>query len=112
MDIAQYGRDGCTRLYPGRNFVREWDSSHEQDPGREGFMAWNKQIFLDDSAAKTKRSHDFMIGLIADDIEATPGYNRKAAREPDKMILVKEFRDAIAARHQQFFGSPNPTADE
>eukprot|EP00972_Heterocapsa_arctica_P032381 4771691-Heterocapsa_arctica.AAC.1 len=75
-------------------------------------MEWNKQLFLDDSAATTKRSHDFMIGLIADDIEATPGYNRKAAHVPDKMLLVKELRDAIASRHQQFFGSPNPTAIE
>eukprot|EP00972_Heterocapsa_arctica_P066563 9822030-Heterocapsa_arctica.AAC.1 len=49
---------------------------------------------------------------MADDIEDTPGYDRNAPREPDKMLLVKEFRDVIAARHEQFFGSPNPTADE
>eukprot|EP00972_Heterocapsa_arctica_P064850 9571415-Heterocapsa_arctica.AAC.1 len=53
-----------------------------------------------------------MIGLMADDIEATPGYNKRAAREPDEMLLKKELRDVIAGRHMQFFGTTNPTADE
>eukprot|EP00972_Heterocapsa_arctica_P080636 11885057-Heterocapsa_arctica.AAC.1 len=49
---------------------------------------------------------------MADDIEATVGYNKKAPREPDEMLLKKEFRDAIAGRLQQFFGTPNPTAED
>eukprot|EP00972_Heterocapsa_arctica_P039400 5802278-Heterocapsa_arctica.AAC.1 len=49
QEIARYGRDGCTRWYP--------------------------DVFLEDSDAKMERSHDFMIGLMADDIEDTPGYD-------------------------------------
>eukprot|EP00972_Heterocapsa_arctica_P030611 4505264-Heterocapsa_arctica.AAC.1 len=53
-EIAGYGRDGCTRWYPGKDFVRKWDSNLELDPGRECFIEWNKNNILDDSAAKTK----------------------------------------------------------
>eukprot|EP00972_Heterocapsa_arctica_P078963 11643221-Heterocapsa_arctica.AAC.1 len=62
--------------------------------------------------AKNKKSHDFMLGLMADDIENTVGYNKKAPREPDEMLLRKELCDAIAVRFHQFFGTPNPTAED
>eukprot|EP00972_Heterocapsa_arctica_P102100 15045127-Heterocapsa_arctica.AAC.1 len=30
-----YARDGCTRWYPGKGFVRQWNFTTETDPGME-----------------------------------------------------------------------------
>eukprot|EP00972_Heterocapsa_arctica_P029913 4407955-Heterocapsa_arctica.AAC.1 len=50
-EIAQYGRDGCSRFYPGKNFVRKWDSRYEDDPGRYGFLEHQKATLMDDPEA-------------------------------------------------------------
>eukprot|EP00972_Heterocapsa_arctica_P006975 1020359-Heterocapsa_arctica.AAC.1 len=39
-----------------------------------------------------------MIGLMADDIEDVPGYNKHDPRQPDEMIYRAELRNAIASR--------------
>eukprot|EP00972_Heterocapsa_arctica_P016389 2416681-Heterocapsa_arctica.AAC.1 len=49
---------------------------------------------------------------MADDIEATPGYDKRAKREPNEMTLNKEFGDAIAGRFLQFFNTTNPSAED
>eukprot|EP00972_Heterocapsa_arctica_P101537 14960677-Heterocapsa_arctica.AAC.1 len=51
-----------------------------------------------------------MIGLMADDIEATTGYYRSAKIAPDTLQSSAPFRNAVAGRLQQFFGSTNPSA--
>eukprot|EP00972_Heterocapsa_arctica_P101266 14926842-Heterocapsa_arctica.AAC.1 len=51
-ELAQYGRDGCTRWYPGKNFVRTWDVLCDPDPGMESFIDKHKATFLEDSEAK------------------------------------------------------------
>eukprot|EP00972_Heterocapsa_arctica_P012651 1859038-Heterocapsa_arctica.AAC.1 len=84
-EIHNYGRDGCTRWYPGKGFCRTWDPTEEDDPGMRGFIDMHKNIFIDDTSAADTRSHNFMIGLMADDIENAPGYNRLAPRMPDEM---------------------------
>eukprot|EP00972_Heterocapsa_arctica_P108016 15908524-Heterocapsa_arctica.AAC.1 len=50
-EIAQYGRDGCSRFYPGKNFVRKWDSRYEVDPDRYGFLEHQKATLMDDPEA-------------------------------------------------------------
>eukprot|EP00972_Heterocapsa_arctica_P102114 15047904-Heterocapsa_arctica.AAC.1 len=79
-EIAKYGRDGCTRWYPGKNFVRTWDSITELDPSLPGFLDHFKDILEHDTDATHKRSHDFMIGLMADDLEKSVGYDANAER--------------------------------
>eukprot|EP00972_Heterocapsa_arctica_P019793 2919938-Heterocapsa_arctica.AAC.1 len=49
---------------------------------------------------------------MEDNIEATPNYNKRAPREPNEMLYRTEFRDAIAGRLLQLFGTPVPTAEE
>eukprot|EP00972_Heterocapsa_arctica_P109786 16164317-Heterocapsa_arctica.AAC.1 len=53
-EIAQYGRDGCSRWYPGRGFVRRWDSRYESDPGMYGFLEHQRATLVDDPEAKYK----------------------------------------------------------
>eukprot|EP00972_Heterocapsa_arctica_P063592 9385182-Heterocapsa_arctica.AAC.1 len=71
-EITKYGRDGCTRWCPGKNFCRKLDPAVEDDPGMRGFIEQHKDICIDDTSAENKRTHDFMIGLMADDIENVP----------------------------------------
>eukprot|EP00972_Heterocapsa_arctica_P011470 1681840-Heterocapsa_arctica.AAC.1 len=49
---------------------------------------------------------------MADDIEASPGFDKNAARQPNEMTLNTEFRNAIAGRFLQFFGTTNPSAED
>eukprot|EP00972_Heterocapsa_arctica_P100864 14868060-Heterocapsa_arctica.AAC.1 len=108
---AQYGRDGCTRWYPGFNFVAAWTYGNDPDPGRAGFIKRHKATFENDTNARDTRHHNLMIGLMADDIELTPGYNFHAARVPDGMIENEMFRSCITKRHIDLFGVANPTDD-
>eukprot|EP00972_Heterocapsa_arctica_P008734 1280755-Heterocapsa_arctica.AAC.1 len=77
-----------------------------------GFLEHNSVELRNDISASGTKAYNFMIGLMADDIEATPGYNRRAERKPDELLETQQFRDAIAGRLTQFFGCPNPTAEQ
>eukprot|EP00972_Heterocapsa_arctica_P104523 15403078-Heterocapsa_arctica.AAC.1 len=107
--LAQYARDGCTRWYPGFNFVAPWTYGVDDDPGRAGFIKQHEEIFKHDDTACETRHSNLMIGLMADDIEASEGYDPNAERQPDEMVHNELFRNCIAARHVQFFGTPNPS---
>eukprot|EP00972_Heterocapsa_arctica_P061633 9090209-Heterocapsa_arctica.AAC.1 len=48
---------------------------------------------------------------MADDIEKSEGYNPYAERLPDEMIHNALLCNCIAARHVEFFGTPNPSDD-
>eukprot|EP00972_Heterocapsa_arctica_P055537 8192806-Heterocapsa_arctica.AAC.1 len=94
--FGNYSRDGCTRWYPGAHFVRQWDCQCEEDPGMAGSLEHNAaELRADISASGTKAS---MIGLMADDIEAIPGYDRRTKLLPDELQERSQFRDAIAGR--------------
>eukprot|EP00972_Heterocapsa_arctica_P093148 13740204-Heterocapsa_arctica.AAC.1 len=64
-----YARDGCSRWYPGKGFVKEWEFGDEHDPGLRGFLEHNEVELRADKDASSMLSYNFMIGLIADDIE-------------------------------------------
>eukprot|EP00972_Heterocapsa_arctica_P094264 13900207-Heterocapsa_arctica.AAC.1 len=70
-DRAKYGRDGCTRWYPGQKFVKPWTFGVDEDPGLAGFIENHKEIFKRDDDARNKRFQNSMIGLMADDIESS-----------------------------------------
>eukprot|EP00972_Heterocapsa_arctica_P083538 12309228-Heterocapsa_arctica.AAC.1 len=97
---VKYGRDGCTCWYPGHMFVAPWTYGVDSDPGLPGFLYQHKQIFKDNSEARSKRFSNLMICLMADDIEASKGFDPEAARLPDEM-----------ARLVQFFNSEFPTPE-
>eukprot|EP00972_Heterocapsa_arctica_P046414 6849901-Heterocapsa_arctica.AAC.1 len=58
------------------------------------------------------KSYNFMIGLMANDIEAITVYDKSAKIEPDSLQSSASFRNAVAGRLQQFFGSTNPSATD
>eukprot|EP00972_Heterocapsa_arctica_P050640 7446009-Heterocapsa_arctica.AAC.1 len=76
---AKYGRDGCTRCYPGHLFVEPWAYGVDLDPGLPGFLHQHRQIFKDNTEASSKRFSNLVIGLMADDIEASEGFDPEAA---------------------------------
>eukprot|EP00972_Heterocapsa_arctica_P000725 103692-Heterocapsa_arctica.AAC.1 len=47
---------------------------------------------------------------MADDIEATLGFDKAVKIEPDALAESDVFRNAIAGRFVQFFGSADPPA--
>eukprot|EP00972_Heterocapsa_arctica_P070992 10489108-Heterocapsa_arctica.AAC.1 len=49
--LAKYVRDGCTRWYPGSNFVRRWDCQYQPDPGMAGFLEHNSVELRNDISA-------------------------------------------------------------
>eukprot|EP00972_Heterocapsa_arctica_P009627 1419146-Heterocapsa_arctica.AAC.1 len=49
---------------------------------------------------------------MADDIEASPGFDKNAPREDNGMTLNPHFRNAIAGRFLQFFGTTNRSAED
>eukprot|EP00972_Heterocapsa_arctica_P050893 7480382-Heterocapsa_arctica.AAC.1 len=49
---------------------------------------------------------------MADDIEATAGYDKSARLDPDELQKRSEFRNAVAGRLLQFFGSVTPAAKD
>eukprot|EP00972_Heterocapsa_arctica_P023781 3504346-Heterocapsa_arctica.AAC.1 len=53
-----------------------------------------------------------MIGLIADDIEGTPGFDRHRRLDVDALQTSDVFRNAVAGRVMQFFGSFSPAASD
>eukprot|EP00972_Heterocapsa_arctica_P030721 4521938-Heterocapsa_arctica.AAC.1 len=67
-DRKKNAQDGCTRWYPGKNFVNKWTYGVDQDPGLSGFIEHHKDIFTHDNAACHNRFQNLMIGLMADDI--------------------------------------------
>eukprot|EP00972_Heterocapsa_arctica_P032616 4803072-Heterocapsa_arctica.AAC.1 len=53
-----------------------------------------------------------MVGLMADDIEASEGFDPEAPREDDELLENEKFTECIALRYLQFFGTRNPTDEE
>eukprot|EP00972_Heterocapsa_arctica_P022175 3262429-Heterocapsa_arctica.AAC.1 len=58
------------------------------------------------------KSYQFMIGLIADDIAGTPGYDKGARLDVDALQKSDLFRNIVAGRLMQFFGSLAPSASD
>eukprot|EP00972_Heterocapsa_arctica_P034114 5021392-Heterocapsa_arctica.AAC.1 len=76
----------------------------------EGFLIHNNAELRVDVDASTMKAYNFMIGLMADDIEATAGYDKRARIDPDTLQTRPAFRNAVAGRLKQFFGSTSPAA--
>eukprot|EP00972_Heterocapsa_arctica_P082410 12143846-Heterocapsa_arctica.AAC.1 len=49
---------------------------------------------------------------MADDIEASAGFDPKAPRTDNELLVNETFKESTALRYLQFFGSRNPTDEE
>eukprot|EP00972_Heterocapsa_arctica_P013065 1920740-Heterocapsa_arctica.AAC.1 len=78
----------------------------------KGFIKHNEAVFLHDTEAQDKHHQNLMVGLMADDIEASAGFDPKALRTDNELLENETFKECVALRYLQFFNSRNPTDEQ